>query len=94
MADTIEQGIGNTFKAVTADGATVWHFNADKTYTQINPDGSQVTGSWRTANNEVFFSPKGGGDWSSPYEPGKKVGDTWDASVAGVSAKVSLVAGR
>lgn len=95
MGDTIENSFGNTFVAKTPHGDVKFHFNADKTYSQINPDGSSAKGSWSTANAKITLSPQGGAPVTLDYETNHRVGDTWNAVLAdGTPAQVALVSGR
>jgi hypothetical protein len=79
FADTMQNGVGNTFVVTNAEGATVhYHFNADGGFTASTPDGQQVAaGTYEVTNGQLCITPTGGERGCTAYVGDKNVGDTW-----------------
>jgi hypothetical protein len=97
LADTIQNGIGNTFVVTNGQGATYhYQFNADGGFTASTPDGQQVAaGTYEVANGQLCITPTGGERGCSAYVGDKSVGDTWtQAGTDGSQITVTLQAGH
>lgn len=96
FADTIENGYGNTFVVTNAEGVAVrYHFNEDRTFAAVTPDGNTVTGTYELADGQLCITPAGGERGCTAYVGDKNVGDTWtQAATDGGQITVTLQAGR
>jgi hypothetical protein len=97
LAETMENSFGNTIVVTTASGANVrYHFNADGSYTQIAPDGTNLNGAWTQTGDQLCMTPQGSAQPACvTVEQGKNVGDTWQqAGADGSQITVMLQAGR
>jgi hypothetical protein len=97
LADTIQNGIGNTFVVTNAEGATVhYQFNADGGFTASTPAGEQVAaGAYEVADGQLCITPTGGERACAAYIGDKNVGDTWTQNgTDGGQITVTLQAGR
>jgi hypothetical protein len=102
MADNFAGYYGNTVVQTAPDGkVTKSKVNADKTYTAVQPDGSNASGTWawKDATEACFTqtSPApAAGQAPACYkiEP-KKAGDKWEVATPDGKAKIKieLVAG-
>lgn|GEM_PF-6788017 len=102
MADNLAGYYGNTVVQTAPDGkVTKSKVKADKTYTAVQPDGTNASGTWAWKDpTEACFtqtSPApaaGQGPVCYKIEP-KKAGDKWDVTSPDgkVTIKVELVAG-
>jgi hypothetical protein len=102
MADNFAGYYGNTVVQTAPDGkVTKSKVNADKTYTAVQPDGSNASGTWawKDATEACFTqtSPApaaGQGPACYKIEP-KKAGDKWEVATPDGKAKIKieLVAG-
>jgi len=102
MADNFAGYYGNTVVQTAPDGkVTKSKVNADKTYTAVQPDGSNASGTWawKDATEACFTqtSPApaaGQGPACYKIEP-KKAGDKWEVPTPDGKAKIKieLVAG-
>ena len=97
FADTMQNGVGNTFVVTNAEGATVhYHFNADGGFAASTPDGQQVAaGTYEVTNGQLCITPTGGDRACTAYVGDKNVGDTWtQTGTDGGAITVTLQAGR
>ena len=97
LADTIQNGIGNTFVVTNAEGQTVhYQFNADGSFTASTPDHQQVAaGTYEVANGQLCITPTGGERGCTAYVGDKNVGDTWTQNgTDGGQITVTLQAGH
>ena len=96
LADTIENGYGNTFVVTTGDGATLhYHFDADGSVTVAMPDGSTGAGTYEVTDGQLCITPAGGEAGCAAYVGDKNVGDTWTQTAAdGSTISVTLQEGR
>jgi hypothetical protein len=96
FADTIQNGIGNTFVVTTAQGAVLhYYFNADGTYSATTPDGATITGAYEIADGQLCLTPAGGERACAAYVGDKNVGDSWTQGASdGSQISVTLQAGR
>ena len=97
LADTTQNGIGNTFVVTDAQGATVhYHFNADGGFTASTPAGQQVAaGTYEVADGQLCITPTGGERGCTAYVGDKNVGDTWTQNgTDGGQITVTLQAGH
>jgi hypothetical protein len=96
MADTMENAYANTIVVTYPDGAAArYHFNADGSFTLHMPDGSQVSGAYEIAGDQICLTPAGGERACTAYVGGKNVGDSWTQTATdGSQITVTLQAGR
>lgn len=96
LADTIENGYGNTFVVTLGDGQQArYHFNQDGTFAAIGPDGSTQNGRYEAANGQICFLGEGDARQCTELVSGKNVGDSWQQLDAnGNQITVSLESGR
>lgn len=96
FADTMENAYANTIVITYPDGAQArYHFNADGSFTLFMPDGSQVSGAYEIAGEQICLTPAGGERACTAYVGGKNVGDTWTQTATdGSQINVTLQAGR
>jgi opacity protein-like surface antigen len=78
---------------------TKLHYNKDGTVAVTNPDGTKGTGKWAMKADKLCVTPDAGPmagkEQCSAFTAGKKVGDSWDQTLAdGSKVKVAIVAGR
>lgn len=98
--DPMASRYGNTVVVKGADGKdTKLHYNQDGTMTVIQPDGAKGTGKWSMKGDKLCVTPDAGPtagkEQCNPFTAGKKVGDSWDQTLAdGSKVKISIVAGR
>jgi hypothetical protein len=96
-ADTIQNGVGNTFVVTNAEGTTLhYHFNADGGFTASTPAGEQVAaGTYEVANGQLCITPTGAERGCTAYVGDKNVGDTWtQVGTDGGQISVTLRAGH
>jgi hypothetical protein len=97
FADTMQNGVGNTFVVTNAEGATVhYQFSADGGFTATTPDGQQVAaGTYEVTNGQLCITPTGGERGCTAYVGDKNVGDTWTQNgTDGAPITVTLQAGH
>jgi hypothetical protein len=97
FADTMQNGVGNTFVVTNAEGTTLhYYFNADGGFTASTPAGDQVAaGAYEVADGQLCITPTGGERGCTPYVGDKNVGDTWTQNgTDGGQITVTLQAGR
>jgi hypothetical protein len=97
FADTMQNGIGNTFVVTNAEGQTIhYHFNADGAFTAATPAGDQVAaGTYEVANGQLCITPTGGERGCTAYVGDKNVGDSWTQNgTDGGQITVTLQAGH
>lgn len=95
LADTIENGYGNTFIVTAGDTVVRYHFNADGTFAATAPDGSVQSGRYEIANSQICFLGPNDARSCAPLVSGKNVGDTWEQLDAnGNQISITLEAGR
>lgn len=95
LADTIENGFGNTFVVAGAQGELRYHFNADGSFSVTNAAGQAQAGTWVVQGDQLCMTPAGGEQGCVAVASDKNVGDTWQQSgVDGSSITVTLQAGR
>lgn len=95
LADTIENGFGNTFVVSGAQGELRYHFNADGSFSVTNPAGQSQAGVWVVQGDQLCMTPAGGEQGCVAVAADKNVGDTWQQTgVDGSSITVTLQAGR
>jgi hypothetical protein len=98
--DPMASRYDNTVTVTNAKGeVTKIHYNKDGTLAVVNPDGTKSTGKWVMKADKLCITPDAGPmagkEQCSTFAAGKKVGDTWDQTLAdGSKAKVAIVAGR
>jgi YD repeat-containing protein len=91
---------GNTTTVTNAKGeVTKLHYNQDGTMAVVLPDGTKTTGKWALKDGKLCVTadagPQKGQEQCNPFSGAKKVGDTWEITMAdGSKAKVALVAGQ
>ena len=97
FADTMQNGVGNTFIVTDAQGATFHdHFDANGGFTASTPAGEQVAaGTYEVADGQLCITPIGGERGCTAYVGDKNVGDTWTQNgTDGGPITVTLQAGH
>jgi hypothetical protein len=90
----------NTVTITNAKGeVTKIHYNKDGTLAVTQPDGTKGTGKWAMKGDKLCVTPDAGPmagkEQCSAFQAGKKVGDSWEQTLAdGSKVKVAIVAGR
>jgi hypothetical protein len=98
--DPMASRYDNTVVLKMADGKeTKLHYNKDGTLGVTQPDGTKGTGKWKLNGDKLCVTPDAGPtagkEQCSAFTAGKKVGDSWEQTLAdGSKAQVSIVAGR
>jgi hypothetical protein len=97
FADTMQNAYSNTI-VVTRAGAseeTLYHFNADGTFTGVAPGGSQMAGRFTLEGDQLCLIQPDGQPACTGVAADKNVGDTWtQLGVDGTEINVELRAGR
>ncbi|MGD9966569.1 MAG: hypothetical protein AB7T59_08625 [Hyphomonadaceae bacterium] len=97
FADTMENAYSNTIVVTAAgtEGETLYHFNADGTFTGVAAGGSQMAGSFTLEGDQLCLIQPNGQPACTSVAAGKNVGDTWtQLGVDGREINVELRAGR
>ncbi len=97
FADTMQNGVGNTFVVTDSDGTVVhYHFDADGSFTASTPEGEQVAaGAYEVTDSQLCLTPAGGERGCTEYVGDKNVGDSWtQQGTDGAEIRVTLQAGR
>lgn len=94
LADTIQNGYGNTFVVTNAAGQIVrYHFNEDGTFGGVAPGGSTMAGTYTATDGQLcLIPPSGAAPMCTAIAADKNVGDTW--TQLGTEITVTLEAGR
>jgi YD repeat-containing protein len=98
--DPMASRYDNTVTVTNAKGeVTKIHYNKDGTLTVTQPDGTKGTGKWAMKDGKLCVTadagPNAGKEQCNPFTAGKKVGDSWEQTLAdGSKVKVAIVAGR
>lgn len=98
--DPMQSRYDNTVTITNAKGeVTKLHYNKDGTLAVTQADGTKGTGKWKLSGDKLCVTPDAGPtagkEQCSPFTAGKKVGDSWDQTLAdGSKVKVAIVAGR
>jgi YD repeat-containing protein len=98
--DPMANRYGNTTVVTNAKGeVTKLMYNKDGTMTIVQPDGSKITGKWAVKEGKLCITPDGGPmagkEQCNPFDPSKKVGESWEVTTAdGSKVKVAIVAGQ
>ena len=97
QADSMQTAYGNTV-VVTEPNGTIYryHFNADRSFDMVAPDGHTVPGTYQIASGQICLTYTGReGAECTEHVTGKNVGDTWTQRGSdGNQITVSLQAGR
>lgn len=98
--DPMASRYGNTVTVTNAKGeVTKLMYNKDGTMSVVQADGTKGTGKWAMKDGKLCITadggPMAGKEQCAPFTAGKKVGDTWEQTVAdGSKVKVAIVAGQ
>lgn len=97
-ADPMASRYENTVTLTDATGVTKIYYNKDGTMKTVLPNGQAGTGKWAIKDGKLCVTldqgPNAGQESCNPFVE-RKVGDTWDVTLAdGTKAKAALVAGR
>jgi hypothetical protein len=97
FADTMQNSYGNTIVVTPAAGGdeTLFHFNADGTFTGVAPGGSQMAGTFTIQGDQLCMNYPSGNQGCTAIQSDKSVGDTWQQTgIDGTAINVELRAGR
>jgi hypothetical protein len=97
FADTMENAYSNTIVVTTpgTEGETLYHFNADGTFTGVAAGGSAMSGSYTLDGDQLCLIQPNGQPACTSVAADKNVGDTWtQLGVDGREINVELRAGR
>jgi hypothetical protein len=97
FADTMQNSYSNTIAVTPAAGGetTLFHFNADGTFTGVAPGGSQMAGRWTQEGDQLCLQYPNGTQGCTAVVADKNVGDTWtQTGIDGTEISVELRAGR
>lgn len=97
FADTMENSYANTIVVTPAVGgeATLFHFNADGTFTGVAPGGAQMAGTFTIQGEQLCMQYPNGNQGCTAIATDKNVGDVWtQKGIDGSDINVELRAGR
>ena len=97
FADTMQNAYSNTIvvSMTGAEGETLYHFNADGTFTGVAAGGSQMAGRFTVEGDQLCLIQPNGQPACTTVATDKNVGDTWSQlGVDGREINVELRAGR
>lgn len=97
FADTMENSYSNTIVVTPAAGGaeTLFHFNADGTFTGVAPGGSQMAGTFTIQGDQLCMTYPNGNQGCTAIQSDKNVGDTWQQTgIDGTAINVELRSGR
>jgi opacity protein-like surface antigen len=97
FADTMQNSYANTIVVSPAAGGaeTLFHFNADGTFTGVAPGGSQMAGTFTIQGDQLCMNYPNGNQGCTTIQADKNVGDTWQQTgIDGSAINVELRAGR
>lgn len=97
FADTMQNSYANTIVVTSAAGGeqTLFHFNADGTFTGVAPGGSQMAGTFTIQGDQLCLQYPNGNQGCTAIATDKDVGDVWtQRGIDGSDISVELRAGR
>src|SRR5262245_31483048 len=95
--DPMANRYGNTVTATNAKGeVTKLMYAKGGGLTIVLPDGTKITGKWAIKDSKLCITadagPMKGQEQCNPFDPSKKVGDSWEIPAAdGTKTKVAIV---